>query len=99
MPEIINRAVDTAKNKVKEYELLAGKHFVIDESGNELVYRAGERVPLTRGAYEAFKDKFREVVEKEEPVKAEPVKITTTSSQGTQSSTPSTTSTTTTVSR
>lgn len=75
MPKIVTRAADPKASRIQEYVLVSGKHFAINEDGDEIVYSVGERVPLTRAEFNAFKDKFREVAasETKEPEK-EPAK-------------------------
>lgn len=75
MPKIVTRAADPKASRIQEYVLISGKHFAINEDGDEIVYSVGERVPLTRAEFNAFKDKFREVAasETKEPEK-EPAK-------------------------
>lgn len=86
MPKIVTRAADPKASQIQEYVLVSGKHFAFNEDGDEIVYSVGERVPLTRAEFNAFKDKFREVAASEtkqpekEPVK-EPAKTTQTQTQ------------------
>lgn len=92
MPKIVTRAADPKASRIQEYVLISGKHFAINEDGDEIVYSVGERVPLTRAEFNAFKDKFREVAASEtkepekEPAK-EPAKTQGTTQTQTQTQT------------
>lgn len=52
---------EVKKVERKLYRLIFGKHTGFDEDGNAKSFRQGDKVALSEGEYEAFKDKFEPV--------------------------------------